>query len=219
MSDEPKKKESAGVKFLKILLVILIPLVFVLTVTTLFLKLSGFNINQEVSTIASKVPVLSSFVGHSKTATTSVTKTTGPTTQDLNKTIDEKNKQIANLQKQISSQQSKMKSLTSQITSLKKAAKQSANATQNKKAQEKANVIAMTFQAMDPAKAAAIFEKMTLQQAADDLNLLNNQTKAKIMEQLSPDTAAKLTPLLTLNPYPPASSSNSTGITGTSSTP
>ncbi|HET6871790.1 MAG TPA: hypothetical protein VFH42_02265 [Sporolactobacillaceae bacterium] len=62
-------------------------------------------------------------------------------------------------------------------------------------------MIASTYQNMDPAKAAAIFEKMSITEAAKDMNLLNNQTKAKIFENLAPDTAAKLTPLLAANPY------------------
>lgn len=229
LSDEPIEKESPGIKFLKVLLVILIPLVFILTVTTLFLKVSGFNINQEMTTLASKVPVVSHFVGAKNTKTsvgTSATATGTPDTnatatgtpgtnaKQLQQTVTDQNKKITRLQNQVNQDQKTITDLKGQITNLNKSSKQAAKVAQNKKAQEKANVIAMTFQNMDPQKAAAIFEKMSLQSAANDMNLLSNQTKAKIMEALSPDTAAKLTPLLAANPYQ-SSSTSTTSATGT----
>jgi flagellar motility protein MotE (MotC chaperone) len=199
--EEEIKKESFGLKFLKVILVILIPLIFILTATTLFLKLSGFNVNQQVAQLTSHIPVVSTLLGTNASGSKNQGVSQTASTQSLTQQLADKGRQLARLESEVQSQQKTINDLNKQISDLKVKNQKTAAAQKTKKAQGKATVIASTYQNMDPAKAAAIFEKMSITEAAKDLNLLNNQTKAKIFENLSPDTAAKLTPLLAANPY------------------
>lgn len=219
MSEETLKKESVGVKFLKGVLIVLIPLVFILTVTTLILKISGFNVSKEATSLAAKIPIVSNFVGQSAKNSSQnqsiASQTQSATDTDLKNELSQQAQEITQYQKEESTQQQTIADLQSQVANLKASSIKDAQAAQSKKAQAKAAVLAATFQNMDPAKAAAIFEKMKVQDAANDLNLLNDQAKAQIMEQLTPDTAAKITPLLAGNPYSSSSVNSSTTATTT----
>jgi flagellar motility protein MotE (MotC chaperone) len=210
---EEAKKEGAGIKFLKVLLVILIPLIFILTATTLFLKLSGFNVNQQVNQFTSKIPVVSTLLGTKNTPHKSVGPIQGSNTANLNQQLLDKGRQVSRLNSEVKSQQKAINDLNKQLSDLKSKDLKAAQSQKTQIAQGRATVIASTYQAMDPQKAAAIFEKMSISEAAKDMNLLNNQTKAKIFEYLTPDTAAKLTSKLVANPYPP--STTTTGTTPT----
>jgi flagellar protein FlbB len=210
---EEAKKEGAGIKSLKVLLVILIPLIFILTATTLFLKLSGFNVNQQVNKFTSKIPVVSTLLGTKNTPHKSVGPIQGSNTANLNQQLLDKGRQVSRLNSEVKSQQKAINDLNKQLSDLKSKDLKAAQSQKTQIAQGRATVIASTYQAMDPQKAAAIFEKMSISEAAIDMNLLNNQTKAKIFEYLTPDTAAKLTSKLVANPYPP--STTTTGTTPT----
>jgi flagellar motility protein MotE (MotC chaperone) len=200
---EEAKKEGFGVKFLKVLLVILIPLIFILTATTLFLKLSGFNVNQQVSQLTSKIPVVSTILGTKDKSTPNkgVGSTQVSDTTNLNQQLLDKGRQVSRLESEVQSQQKAINDLNKQISDLKLNNLKAAQAKKTQMAKGRATVISSTYQAMDPQKAAAIFEKMSISEAATDMNLLNNQTKAKIFEYLTPDMAAKLTAQLSSNPY------------------
>jgi len=210
---EEAKKEGFGVKFLKVILVILIPLIFIVTATTLFLKLSGFNVNQQVSQLTSGIPVVSTLLGTKNASQKSQVATPqGANTASLKQQLLDKGRQLTRLDSEVKSQQKTIDDLNKQLSDVKLKDQKAAAAQKTQKEQDRATVISSTYQTMDPAKAAAIFEKMSISEAAKDMNLLNNQTKAKIFEYLTPDTAAKLTSLLAANPY-------QTSTTATSTTP
>lgn len=181
--------DSIGFKIIKGILVVVIPLLFILTFAVLFLKLAGFNIQDEFSQLSSHLP----FVSHS----TKTTKSAGVEKQNLNQTIANLQDEIKKANQDLQAKDQKIQSLNGEIKDMQASAKDQQKASADSAAKAKSETIAQVYQSMDPAKAAAILSKMKDSEAAGYLNMMNNQTKAKILEQMPADVAAKITPLLT----------------------
>ncbi|GGH82234.1 flagellar motility protein MotE (MotC chaperone) [Pullulanibacillus pueri] len=195
-----EQKESRIFKFLKGLLVIIIPLLFIFTMVVLFLKISGFDLSSETRQWATHIPVVSQFVDKKGTANQkSVSNDQADETKALKKQLSNARSEVKDLNKQMSTKDEQIKALNDQIDKLKSQEEQTSETAVNEEEQAKMKVIAQTYQNMDTEKAAAIFNQMSNDEAAKYINMLNNKTKAEIMENLSPQKAAKLTPLLESN--------------------
>lgn len=205
-----EKKAGFGLRLMKVLLSILVPAVFLLLLIALFLKLAGLNPVDEAKNVL--------FGGSS-----------GSSAQ-LSGGSSAVSDQIVSLKQQVAAQQSTIKQLQSdsvsksdQISQLNTQLKQAqADASQKSSTASKQSqtarqaVYAQTYRNMDPAKAAAIFEKLPTNQAAEYINMLDDKTKAAILQNMSADKAAALTPLLQASSSAPAAAN--AGGTGTSST-
>jgi flagellar motility protein MotE (MotC chaperone) len=185
--------DSVGFKIIKGILVVVIPLLFILTFAILFLKLAGFNIKDEISQVSTHIP----FISH-QTQTTANTTRTEKT--DPSQTISSLQNELKTANQDIEKKDQKIQELNAQIKEMDQTNKKEKQASIDAAAKAKADTISQVYQSMDPAKAAAIFAKMKDTDAASYLNMMNNQTKAKILEQMPADIAAKITPLLTGNP-------------------
>jgi len=182
--------DSIGFKIIKGVLVVVIPILFILTFAVLFLKLAGFNVKDEVSQLTSHIP----FISHPESKNTA--KQTSTSGGDQTQTIAELKDQIKQLNGDIDTRDKKIDTLSKEINDMQKSEQDNQQAAAAEAANDKAKTISQVYQSMDPAKAAAILGNMKDDEAAGFLNMMNNQTKAKIMEQMSPDKAAKITPLL-----------------------
>jgi flagellar motility protein MotE (MotC chaperone) len=194
---DEKQKTGFGRKFGKVLLALLIPLLFLLLLTGLFLKLAGIDpINEAKSMLfgSGRNPSVQSI--HSPAATTS----------GLKQQIAGQNRTIKQLQNDNKNKADQIAQLQNQ---LKQAQNQSAQQNQVQKSRNQAalqSVYAQTYRNMDPVKAAAIFEKLSIKQAAKYMNMLDDKTKASIMQNMTPAKAAAVTQLLKA----PAGSGSST---------
>ncbi|MFC4617345.1 MotE family protein [Camelliibacillus cellulosilyticus] len=177
-------------KLFKGILVVLIPLLFLVTLVVLLLKISGFDIKEEGGKLTSLLSFHSQKVDNGSA---------GANQSDLSR-------QIETLKKQVNDKDHQIQDLKKEISDLENnnlKEGQGTNASNTGQSNSESNsdpsqskTISQVYGNMDPAKAAAIFLKMKDQEAANYLNMLNNRTKAKIMEELPPDKAAKLTALL-----------------------
>jgi len=214
-----EKKEKPFLKILKALLVVVIPLLFILTTIVLFLKIAGFDIKQETTDVAAKIPVLSHFSSeHSANKGRDSRDKKNDEKSDeesaaLKQNIARLKKQVETLSSQVDAKDNEINQLNTTVSTMKKEQSQQQKTATNADEQAKAKVIAQTYQNMDAQKAAAIFTKMSTPLAASYLNMLDNKTKAAIMENLDPSKAAKLTPLLKA----PVVSSNTDSSTGSDS--
>lgn len=177
--------DSIGLKIIKGVMVVMIPILFILTFAILFLKIAGFDVKEEAHQLMKHLPLLS-HTAEKKEASSAAASTIAALksqVQQLQKDLEAKNQQIASLTGQIKDLETKDNAASTEQTP-------------NQETQAKSETIAQVYQSMDPAKAAAILSAMKTSEAAKYLNMMNNLTKAKILEQMPADQAAKVTPLL-----------------------
>ncbi|WP_100487683.1 MotE family protein [Sporolactobacillus pectinivorans] len=201
---DEKKKSRFGIKLLKFFLALLIPILFLLLLTGLFLKLSGIDpVSQAKALIFGK--------GVSPAVQTSgVPASTSP---GLKQQIANQNATIKSLQNDNNQKSDQIAQLQNQ---LKQAQNQANQQNQTQKSQNSAalqTVYSQTYKNMDPTKAAAIFGKLPVKQAANYINMLDDATKASILENMTPTQAAAITQLLKA----PQNTNSSATITGSSS--
>lgn len=204
-----KKKSGFGIKLLKFFLALLIPILFLLLLTGLFLKLAGIDpVSQAKSLIFGN--------GGNSTAQTAgaPASTTAGLKQQIagqNSTITQQNGTISQLKNQVTQLQNQLKQAQSQANQQNQAQKSQNNAALQ-------TVYAQTYKNMDPAKAAAIFNQLPVNKAATYINMLDDATKAAILQNMTPAKAAALTQLLKAPQNTNAttgSSSSSTSVTTT----
>lgn len=204
---EETKHTGFGLKLLKIFLAILVPILFFLLLAALFLKLAGLDPITEAKSLIFRNETTSQGQ-HAASGGSSQTAQLKAENANQNATI-----------KQLQSENAK---LADQVAQLKNQLKQAQNDANAKNTQAKSQaatarqaVYAQTYKTMDPAKAGAIFSKLSVQQAAEYINLLDDKTKAAILENMDVNKAAALTPLLKANT---ASSSTASGTSTTTTT-
>ncbi|MFT8871364.1 MAG: hypothetical protein ABF868_03625 [Sporolactobacillus sp.] len=181
---QEKSQKRRNIKFFKVLFAIFIPLLFIILLCLLFLRLAGVSPEKFVSSV---MPF------HQ---TNSVKPLSGTSVEisALKKQISKKDNQISKLQNQNDQKDDQISQLTSSLRQAQKAANQNSSSNAGGKVSKATmQVYAQTYKNMDAAKAAAIFSQLPTNQAAAYLNMLDNQTKAAILENMPADKAAQLT--------------------------
>ncbi|WP_085523976.1 MotE family protein [Tuberibacillus sp. Marseille-P3662] len=193
MEDSPRKP-SFALKILKLLLVVIIALMFASTVTWMVLKVLGYEPTSTMTSWANQVPVVGALAENDTSATPSSAEF-----ERLQEEVKQKSKQIKQLEQQLTQAQTKNEQWEKQNQSLKQDKKQLKQTESDQQA--KFNVITDTYENMEPGKAAAILAKMDHNKAAEYLNVLSNDVKASILENMTAEEAAALTSLLDVNQW------------------
>ncbi|MFT8317137.1 MAG: hypothetical protein ABF651_02545 [Sporolactobacillus sp.] len=183
---EEQRPTSAGLKFMKVLLAILVPILFLLLLVVLFCKLAGIN---PIQVAESVLP------GHHGQTVQPVSGTAADIRQ-LNQEVSAQKKIIKQLQSDTSKKSDQISNLNTQLKQAQQQANQTSSAKKNASKAAREQVYAQTYRNMDPAKAAAVFAKLPLRRAASYMNMLDNNTKASIMNNMTASKAAQLAPLL-----------------------
>jgi Uncharacterized conserved protein len=184
---DEKKSSGFGRRLSKIIFAILIPILFLLLLTGLFLKLAGIDPINEAKSLV---------FGSGQNPSVQPVNSPAATTSGLKQQIASQNQTIKRLQSDNNSKSDQIAQLQNQ---LKQAQNQTNQQNQVQNSQNQAalqSVYAQTYRNMDPVKAAAIFEKLSVKQAARYMNMLDDKTKAAIMENMTAAKAAAVTPLL-----------------------
>lgn len=195
---DEKKSPGFGKKLGKIIFAVLIPILFLLLLTGLFLKLAGIDPINEAKSLV---------FGSGQNPSIKPAYAPAATTTGLKQQIASQNQTIKQLQSDNNNKSDQIAQLQNQ---LKQAQNQANQQNQAQKSQNQAalqSVYAQTYRNMDPVKAAAIFEKLSVKQAAKYINMLDDKTKASIMQNMTAAKAAAVTPLLKA----PANTGTSTG--------
>ncbi|MFX3618461.1 MAG: MotE family protein [Sporolactobacillus sp.] len=197
---EEQRPTSAGLKFMKVLLAILVPILFLLLLVVLFSKLAGIN---PIQVAESVLP------GHRGQTVQPVSGTSADIRQ-LNQEISAQKKIIKQLQSDTSKKSDQIANLNTQLKQAQQQANQTSSAKKNATKAAREQVYAQTYRNMDPAKAAAVFAKLPLKRAASYMNMLDNNTKASIMDNMTAGKAAQLAPLLKADTAESANTSSGT---------
>ncbi|RYM07181.1 hypothetical protein EWH99_00485 [Sporolactobacillus sp. THM7-7] len=191
------EEKRSSHRALKIFLSILLPVIFLLLLITLLLKFSGVD----------PVDAAKQLVGGSSPAAGNENGTSVDGTSALKQKIAEQEATIKQLRGDSQKKSDQITQLNDQLKQAQENAGQTAGAAQKQAAADRQAVYAQTYKNMDPVKAAAIFNKIPVKNAAQYLNMLDNKTKAAILENLPAGKAAQLTPMLKAN----ANTSSSAG--------
>ncbi|MFD2616888.1 MotE family protein [Terrilactibacillus laevilacticus] len=182
------EKTSLALKTIKALLVIIIPIIFLGILTLLIMNFVGLNPMAEMkSLINGKSEKTHQLANKGNTVPNDATA--------MRREIASQSKTINKLRDEITQKSDQIDALNKQIqeTSSNKPKKQT---DPSQASQSKANLVNQTYRNMDPEKAAAIFEKMSVKDASDYINMLDNKTKAQILNNMDPAKAADITKLL-----------------------
>lgn len=178
-------------KMTKFTLAIIVPVLFLITLIFLMMSLFGLNPTDGFKGLIGDIPFVSS---HQTKSAHSTGK--GQDLKALKAQIKNIQHQNQALNAEISSKTDKVNRLQSEINAMTKQQQDAKTATKNKQEKNQEMMIQQTYKNMDPVKAAAIFDKMSKTDAAHYMNMLDDQTKASIMENLPATKAAALTPML-----------------------
>ncbi|MBM7644359.1 flagellar motility protein MotE (MotC chaperone) [Scopulibacillus daqui] len=116
--------------------------------------------------------------------------------ESLKETVKKQKKTIKDLNDQNKEKSDKINQLENDLEQQKAEEKNQATDAKKQKKQQRANMIQQTYKNMDPEKAAAIFAEMKNPRAALYINMLDDKTKAAVLENLPAKKAASITPLL-----------------------
>jgi flagellar motility protein MotE (MotC chaperone) len=192
---EEQEKESN--KLLNFFYIFILPLLFTALLTGLLLTFMGYDIKEEVLGIGKNVPGLSSVIPDSESAK----EKSQAAVEDYEKIIKEKEAELTALEEQlkkkilkIDEQTTEINNLHSEITALEEAFEEKKHTDEERKA--RLAELAKTYGGMSSSKAAAVFEQMTLHEAALLLNEMKDAQQSAILGKVEPALAADLTVIL-----------------------
>lgn len=187
-----QKEEKKYNRFQWFLMAFLIPLIFAVAVALIVMTFSGVNVFEKSKEIAEKIPVVSGWVENKKE----------PSTEEIEKEMIDLEAEVKDKEAELDQIETKMGNKDQEIERLQLEKGQlelqidelTAIQEENKRAFKD---IVRTYETMSAKKAAPIISKMSDAEALKILTNIKAETLAAIMENMSPEDAAKFTGLLT----------------------
>lgn len=180
-------------KLIKTILIIIIPIAFLVLMTVVISNVLGFDLGKASKQWASHVPIVSKMVGGQKVAITQPKETTQ--LKQVEAQLKQQQQSISQYKDTLASKDAKISELQAQNTQLQKQLKDNQQNQQQAQSQH-TKMISDTYASMDPSSAAAILSQMKDTDALSIIANLDNDVKAKILENMPTDKAASLSLLL-----------------------
>lgn len=200
--DEVAEKKTSKIQWF--LFVCIIPLIFAILVIVIVLSLTGGNVFEKVKDVSTQVTQV--FQGEEKETEKTVSEYKKETI-DLQAEIKNKEEEIKSLEsvidsrdKRIQQAEAEKQKLQKELDDLKKNQSTSQNTpTPTTNATSNASDVVKTYEVMSPKKSAPIFTQMSDTDAVAILSSFKADTLAKVLEQMTPEDAARLTARLKTN--------------------
>ncbi|WP_181348755.1 MotE family protein [Thalassobacillus sp. CUG 92003] len=184
----PEEKKSGKLQWF--LVVILIPIMFLVTVTIVVLTLTGVNVFEEAEKYGSKIPGVSTLVSEDGQEEASVE------TEQLKATIANNNAEIEQLEEQVSSKDNTIEDLNQQLSEYEARLEKSEEAGEGDDTEnppDKVSELASSFKDMDAEQAAQIIENLDEVIAVQVLENVPSTERGEILGAMDPELAASLT--------------------------
>ncbi|WP_226578767.1 magnesium transporter MgtE N-terminal domain-containing protein [Halobacillus litoralis] len=194
MAKNIQNKETKGRSFLKVLIAIGVPMIFLLTITFIILTLMGVNVVKETEKIAQKMPVISSILPSEETTASSTEEY-----DRLQAVIANQEAEIEQLKQEADNKDAKIEEKDQQLMQLEADLKEKNSSEETTEENETAQVLAASFEEMDAEQAAPILENMTKEQAVLVLNEIASEERGDILGQMEAEAAAEMAGLLLIN--------------------
>ncbi|MCT8139823.1 MotE family protein [Anaerobacillus sp. CMMVII] len=189
-----KKEEQEYSKTQWFVMVIFIPTVFALLLFGVILSVIGVNLVDHTKQIAANIPIFSEFV---KTDEQILEEELQKNINDLASIVDVQEKEIDQLKQSITQKEGEIVNLLAEIKLLMKKLdeKQEAQVSIKKEYED----LAKMYLAMSANNAARILSELPVEEAATQLSFIKIDTRASILAKMSPEKAAELITLLSVN--------------------
>ncbi|MFD1777895.1 MotE family protein [Fredinandcohnia salidurans] len=188
---ETNEKEYS--RFQWFLFVILIPSIFTLVVVFALLSVAGFKPLGVMKDFVAKVPAISSLISDEK-------KEQNPEEDeiviaDLESEIQEKETEITQLENELVTKSDEIETLENEINNL---SDELVKLQEERLAKSKSlNELTKMYELMSPKNAARIIPNLKEDEAREILSSIDTEKLAAIFEKMSPEDAAKFTQLIT----------------------
>ncbi|MGP4059828.1 MotE family protein [Halobacillus sp. H74] len=183
-NDKPK-----GNKIQKVFFAIVIPFIFLLTLTLIVLTLSGINVFEEAEKYAKKIPGVSEVTSTDEPAS-------DPEEMDrLQAMLANKDAEIEQLQQDADQKQTTIEEMDQQILKLEKELEDRLPE-DGEDPNQKAKDLAASFQEMDPEEAAPIIGSMSQTLAVQVMREVASEERGEILGQMDPEAAAEIASIL-----------------------
>lgn len=182
------KKKTSGA-FTKVLLAVVLPLVFLITLAIIVLTLLGINVFEKAEQYARTIP------GISQSASSEESNTNQAEQGRMEAVIANKDAEIEEMQMEINQKQSTIDELEQKILQLETDLEDTLNG-EDKDGDEKAMDVAESFQEMDAEEAALIMENMNQSMAVQVLTYVGSKERGEILGQMNPEVAAGIAAVL-----------------------
>ncbi|TCP30327.1 MgtE-like protein [Scopulibacillus darangshiensis] len=165
------------------------------------MQLLGMDVKEKINSISKSFPMVQNKLSKREAS--------GASADALKRKLASQSQTINQMKKELDTKISKIKGLKDDLKQIESQVKMQKKNNQSKEDARRASMYAQTYKNMDPEKAGAIFSQMDSKVAAKYLDMLDNKTKAHILENIPADKAAAITPLL--NPKPETNQSANQG--------
>ncbi|GGB30305.1 hypothetical protein F3157_13285 [Virgibacillus dakarensis] len=191
MGNQPKtqgkQKTNPIVWFL---FAIVIPVIVAITLAIIIFTLAGVNVIDWVKNTGNNIPVISSFV------TTDEEKNLQQTEEKMKAALEKKDEKIEELTQNVNDLEAtidKMEQEKLKLENRTTSDELDGSTTEQESENDTVKTISSSFKEMDPKQAALIFQKLDSDMAISILKELSNKARGKIIAEMDPETAAKLT--------------------------
>lgn len=194
--DEQKQDSKKYNKIQWFFVVIVVPSIFAVVVAAIVASFAGVDVWGKAKELSEKIPFVAT--DEEKTGQQKVEEMEKRVTE-LNTEIQFRDDTIAELETEMDGKEHEIQNLTLEKEQLEMQIGELMNAEDTVNKPKAMNEITRTFENMSAKKAAPIIESMNENDALTILSSLKSDTLAGLLENMSPDVAAKFTTLLTKN--------------------
>jgi flagellar motility protein MotE (MotC chaperone) len=194
--DEQKQESKKYNKIQWLFVVIVIPSIFAFMVAVIVASFAGVDVWGKAKELSDKIPFVTT--DKEKVAQQKVEQMEKRVTE-LNTEIQFRDDTIAELETEMDGKEQEIQNLTLEKEELEMQIDELMNAEDTVNKSKAMNEITRTFESMSAKKAAPIIESMNENDALTILFSLKSDTLAGLLENMSPDVAAKFTTLLSNN--------------------
>lgn len=182
------------------------PILFTVVLLAVLLTLFNMNFRATMIEIGSKIPIVRNFVpdpeGVEAAGDTEEDKakkqaeSTEATVKELKDQVAQKDAELEEANRQATAQEDKVKQLQAQLDAALTEAIEKEETAKDEVYQKEVKKLSQLYAQMSPSKAAAILEKLTIEETLQMLSLMNNESKVAILEKMDPAKAADISILL-----------------------
>ncbi|WHX51092.1 hypothetical protein QNH46_10830 [Paenibacillus woosongensis] len=182
------------------------PILFTVVLLAVLLTLFNMNVRAAMIDFGNKIPIVRNFVPDPEGVETAGDKeedeakkqaeSTEATVKELKDQVAQKDAELEEANRQATAQEDKVKQLQAQLDAALAEAIEKEETAKDEAYQKEVKKLSQLYAQMSPSKAAAILEKLTIEETLQMLSLMNNESKVAILEKMDPAKAADISILL-----------------------
>ncbi|AZK47793.1 MotE family protein [Paenibacillus lentus] len=182
------------------------PILFTVVLLAVLLTLFNMNFRATMIDFGNKIPIVRNFVPDpegvvaeeetEEEKTKKQAESNEATLKELKEQVAQKDAELEAANRLATEQDDKVKQLQAQLDAALTETIEKEEAARDEAYQKEVKKLSQLYAQMSPSKAAAILEKLTVDETLQMLSLMNNESKVAILEKMDPQKAADISILL-----------------------